>query len=94
MACVDFIVGGFTQAQPGVYRTTFSADERYLTVEVLDDDLAHFEISTTPPGSEAYLDITDGRQDGLPGHRRSNSPAKTIATPDMHGCILTPPACA
>ncbi|MCI0711830.1 MAG: DUF5110 domain-containing protein [Chloroflexi bacterium] len=29
----------------GVYRAVFAADDLYLTIEVLDDDLAHFELS-------------------------------------------------
>lgn len=37
------------QAQQGVFRTTFNAAGLYLTVELLDDDLAHFALSATPP---------------------------------------------
>ncbi len=34
------------EAQSGVYRTQYSADGLYLRIEILDDDLAHFELST------------------------------------------------
>ncbi|HEX2623268.1 MAG TPA: TIM-barrel domain-containing protein, partial [Phototrophicaceae bacterium] len=32
-------------AETGVYRATFGTGDRFLTIEILDDDLAHFEIS-------------------------------------------------
>ena len=37
------------QAQQADYRTTYSADGLYLTVELLDEDLAHFELNFSPP---------------------------------------------
>ncbi len=38
------------QPQSGIYRTTSHTEALdYLTIEVLDDDLAHFEIRPTPP---------------------------------------------
>lgn len=33
-----------SSASSGVYRVTFTANDQYLMVEVLDDDLAHFEV--------------------------------------------------
>jgi alpha-glucosidase (family GH31 glycosyl hydrolase) len=41
------------QDAAGVYRATFETDEGWLTVEILDDDLAHFEFSPEEPTAEA-----------------------------------------
>lgn len=38
-----------SQDNTGVYRATFAGADGYLTIEVLDDDLAHFELSLTEP---------------------------------------------
>jgi alpha-glucosidase len=36
----------------GIQRQRFEAGERYLVVEILDDDLAHFELSEVPTGPD------------------------------------------
>ncbi len=45
----------------GVQRAQFTAGSSYLVIEVLDDDLVHFELagSGTPPGTSAPLFTTD-----------------------------------
>lgn len=40
-------------AGEGVYRTSFDSGDFYLTVEILDDDLAHFEFGTGVAADEA-----------------------------------------
>ncbi|MBZ0295507.1 MAG: hypothetical protein K8L99_23315, partial [Anaerolineae bacterium] len=45
--------GGSAQAQTGIYRETYTNGDWYLTVELLDDDLAHFQLS-----SSANVEIT------------------------------------
>lgn len=39
-----------TTATDSIYRTTFESAGLYLTLELLDDDLAHFELSLSAPG--------------------------------------------
>ncbi len=48
-----------------IYRTTFSAAGQYLTVELLDNDLAHFELSQEAPGDSISCGLTNGVEDGL-----------------------------
>ncbi|MCC6616165.1 MAG: DUF5110 domain-containing protein [Anaerolineae bacterium] len=43
------------QPAPGVFRTTIAADGLYITLELLDDDLAHFELGTTQPAGDAPI---------------------------------------
>ncbi len=47
------LVSGTTLAQPGIYRTTVNTAGRYLTIEILDDDLAHFELSDVPLAADS-----------------------------------------
>src|SRR5689334_11809632 len=38
-------------AQGEIFRNTYSDGERFLTVELLDNDLAHFQLSDTDPSN-------------------------------------------
>jgi len=72
------------QAQGGVYRATFSAEGRYLTVELLDDDLAHFELSLTAPTDEAIWTSPMIAKTDYSGPSSVDFPsADEIATPEM-----------
>ena len=42
----------FVAANAGIYRITYHAAGRTLTVEILDDDLAHFQLSVAPMADE------------------------------------------
>lgn len=41
------------QQRPGIYRAKFGAAGKYLLVELLDDHIAHFELSASLPGPDA-----------------------------------------
>ena len=48
MLAAALSVAGVAQGGEGVYRQSYSSDGWTLTVELLDDDLAHFQLSTSP----------------------------------------------
>lgn len=86
MVCLLSTGVAATKAQPGIYRTTFNSETTglYLTLEILDDDLAHFELSPGLPASEtiwtspmiAKTDYTGPSALEFPGEN-------AIATPEM-----------
>lgn len=51
---VMLAVAPAASAQGGVYRASFAAGGRVLTIEVLDDDLAHFELSSAAAEDGIY----------------------------------------
>ncbi len=72
------------QAQEGTYRSTFVADGLYLRVEVLDDDLAHFELSAVPPAEAPIWTSPMVARTDYAGPSSLEFPtADEIATPEM-----------
>jgi len=68
----------------GIYRTTFSADGYYLTVELLDDDLAHFELSQEQPADEPIWTSPMVLKTDYPGPSEVQLPSDhVIQTPGM-----------
>jgi alpha-glucosidase (family GH31 glycosyl hydrolase) len=73
-----------TQGAAGVYRATFEMDGQYLTVEVLDDDLAHFQLSLTSGGDEAIWTTPMVAKTDYSGPTQIAFPSENvIETPDM-----------
>lgn len=72
------------QAQAGPYRTTISAAGHYLTIELLDDDLAHFEISPTAPAEGPIWASPMVAKTDYPGPSLVEQPTDDeILTPEM-----------
>ena len=76
--------GGLTQEkQPGVQRIRYEADGAYLLVEVLDDDLVHFEAGAgSGPSPDAPLFTT-------PMVAKTDYPGPTVFTDDGAGQLAT-----
>jgi alpha-glucosidase (family GH31 glycosyl hydrolase) len=72
------------RAQGGIYHATFSDGERYLTIELLDDDLAHFQLSATDPADTAIYTTPMVLKTDYTGATSVNLPdANTLETPEM-----------
>jgi alpha-glucosidase len=72
-------------AQGEIYHTSFSDGERFLTIELLDDDLAHFQLSTTPSDTDAIYTTPMVAKTDYTGPTSVNFPAADILeTPEMH----------
>jgi alpha-glucosidase (family GH31 glycosyl hydrolase) len=76
---------GVVQAQGGVFRTTFTAQGYTLTLELLDNDLAHFAISAEGETQEPLWTTPMIRTDtAYPGPSQVNLAATNlIETPEM-----------
>lgn len=73
-----------TSAEDGIYRATFSSGEQTLTVELLDDDLAHFQLSAGQPNADAIWTTPMVFKTDYAGPTRVNLPAPDIIeTPEM-----------
>ena len=80
LLCLSFGV----QAQQDIYIRTFN-NELYLTIEILDDDLAHFEISPTAPEAETIATSAMIAKTDYPGPSAIEFPSDyEIVTPEMH----------
>ncbi len=70
-------------AEGGVVRTTFSHEGHTLVIELLDDDLAHFELTAAPTDGPIWTTPMVSKTD-YPGPSQVNSPSDTVLeTPDM-----------
>ncbi|WP_207782132.1 TIM-barrel domain-containing protein [Phytoactinopolyspora limicola] len=70
----------------GVERVEFSSGSSYLIVEVLDDDLVHFEVSgvSPSPGTSSPLFTTEQvAATGYPGPSSFSQDGSTLATADL-----------
>ena len=75
------------QTQQGVFRATFNAEGHYLTVELLDDDLAHFELNSAAPTNAPVwtspmvvkTDYTGPSSVEFPNVNEIATPAKIVA---------------
>lgn len=73
-----------SSASSGVYRVTFVANDQYLMVEVLDDDLAHFEVGGGSGTDEVIWTTPMVAKTDYSGPSSLNFPASNvIETPEM-----------
>ncbi|MBE2268646.1 MAG: DUF5110 domain-containing protein [Anaerolinea sp.] len=74
------------QAQTSVYRAAYAADGVMLRVELLDDDLAHFELTTAPVDSDTPIStsVMVAKTDYAGVSAVEFPAADEIATPEMH----------
>ncbi len=82
---------------PGVQRIQFTTPGTYLIVEVLDDDLAHFELSaTTPsPGTGSALFTTDQiAKTNYTGPTVFSQSGSTLQTAEMKIVVNTTTLCS
>lgn len=57
LGVVALSIGCQTGQRAGVYRTQFESTDRRVIIEVLDDDLAHFELTSQDAGAEVSQPI-------------------------------------
>ena len=67
-----------TAATAGIYRMTFESAGHYLTLEVLDDDLVHFELGLSPPNNEAIWTTPMIAKTDYPGPSTVTAPIPTM----------------
>ncbi len=81
-----FVIPGAGQAQTSVYRTAFAAEGLSLRIELLDDDLAHFELTTAPTAADTPISTTVMvAKTDYAGASTVEFPAENeVATPEMH----------
>ncbi|MBZ0282160.1 MAG: glycoside hydrolase family 31, partial [Anaerolineae bacterium] len=73
-----------SSASSSVYRVTFAANDQYLTVEVLDDDLAHFEVGSGVGADEVIWTTPMVAKTDYSGPSSLNFPSSNvIETPEM-----------
>lgn len=82
MLLLASVGAGYAQDQ-GIIRLVFSAGERHLTVEILDDDLVHFELSQSPSDDGLWTSPMIAKTD-YQGASVVNQPApNVIETADL-----------
>ncbi len=93
LALIGITISG--QAQGQVYRAAFTAAGHTLIVEVLDDDLVHFELTTAAEGATTPIEtsLMIAKTD-YPGATSLEFPsADTIQTPEMRIVVDTAVLC-
>src|SRR5262245_48908915 len=80
---VFLLTATIVRGAQGVYRATFSADAYTLTIEILDDDLAHIEFSGGVEGESIWTTPMVAKTD-YAGPTRVNLPeSNIIETPEL-----------
>lgn len=75
-----------TSARADVFRTKFNTDSEYLVVEILDDDLAHFEFSASgdgPPNNEPLYSSPMVLKRDYPGPTSLSQNGNVIETSEL-----------
>ena len=87
-------------AKADIQRFKFSSGSNYLIVEILEDDLVHFELSPFGPGPEPTAPIFTTPQvlktdyDGPSSLTRSELDGSTLETPETRVAVDTDTLCA
>jgi alpha-glucosidase (family GH31 glycosyl hydrolase) len=80
-------------AQAEIYRTTFSDGTRFLTIELLDADLAHFQLSDTDPADAPIWTTPMVFKTDYPGVTYLTITGNTLETSEMHIAVDIPTLC-
>lgn len=97
LAVASLVFATADSATAAVQRVQFTSGGAYLTVEILDDDLAHFELSAvgSPPSTSTPI-YTSPQIDktNYPGPSAFNQNGSTLTTADMRIEVDTSTLCA